>query len=250
MTMKRLLATTALAVSIALPAQALDLAQMSDAERTAFQSEIRAYLLENPEIIMEAVALLEQRQQQEQAAADSGLVSANAEAIFNDDHSWVGGNPEGDVTVVEFLDYKCGYCKRAFPEVSELIASDDNIRFVIKEFPILGDESILASRFAIATLQVAGDDAYKTIHDALMAYNGDYSEVAFQRLANTFGLDGAAIMEHMSSDEVSDAINANYALARQMDISGTPSFVMGDEMVRGYVPIDAMRAIVADQRQE
>ncbi|MEI4194907.1 DsbA family protein [Roseovarius sp. E0-M6] len=248
--MKRLLATTALAVSIALPAQALDLAQMSDAERTAFQSEIRAYLLENPEIIMEAVALLEQRQQQEQAAADSGLVSANAEAIFNDDHSWVGGNPEGDVTVVEFLDYKCGYCKRAFPEVSELIASDDNIRFVIKEFPILGDESILASRFAIATLQVAGDDAYKTIHDALMAYNGDYSEVAFQRLANTFGLDGAAIMEHMSSDEVSDAINANYALARQMDISGTPSFVMGDEMVRGYVPIDAMRAIVADQRQE
>jgi len=248
--MKRLLATTALAVSIALPAQALDLAQMSDAERTAFQSEIRAYLLENPEIIMEAVALLEQRQQQEQAAADSGLVSANAEAIFNDDHSWVGGNPEGDVTVVEFLDYKCGYCKRAFPEVSELIASDDNIRFVIKEFPILGEESILASRFAIATLQVAGDDAYKTIHDALMAYNGDYSEVAFQRLANTFGLDGAAIMEHMSSDEVSDAINANYALARQMDISGTPSFVMGDEMVRGYVPIDAMRAIVADQRQE
>jgi len=250
MTMKRLLATTALAVSIALPAQALDLAQMSDAERTAFQSEIRAYLLENPEVIMEAVALLEQRQQQEQAAADSGLVSANAEAIFNDDHSWVGGNPEGDVTVVEFLDYKCGYCKRAFPEVSELIASDDNIRFVIKEFPILGEESILASRFAIATLQVAGDDAYKTIHDALMAYNGDYSEVAFQRLANTFGLDGAAIMEHMSSDEVSDAINANYALARQMDISGTPSFVMGDEMVRGYVPIDAMRAIVADQRQE
>ncbi len=248
--MKRLLATTALAVSIALPAQALDLAQMSDAERTAFQSEIRAYLLENPEVIMEAVALLEQRQQQEQAAADSGLVSANAEAIFNDDHSWVGGNPEGDVTVVEFLDYKCGYCKRAFPEVSELIASDDNIRFVIKEFPILGEESILASRFAIATLQVAGDDAYKTIHDALMAYNGDYSEVAFQRLANTFGLDGAAIMEHMSSDEVSDAINANYALARQMDISGTPSFVMGDEMVRGYVPIDAMRAIVADQRQE
>jgi len=248
--MKRLLATTALAVSIAVPAQALDLAQMSDAERTAFQSEIRAYLLENPEVIMEAVALLEQRQQQEQAAADSGLVSANAEAIFNDDHSWVGGNPEGDVTVVEFLDYKCGYCKRAFPEVSELIASDDNIRFVIKEFPILGEESILASRFAIATLQVAGDDAYKTIHDALMAYNGDYSEVAFQRLANTFGLDGAAIMEHMSSDEVSDAINANYALARQMDISGTPSFVMGDEMVRGYVPIDAMRAIVADQRQE
>ena len=159
--MKRLTAATALALALTLtaPAHAFDLSQMSDAEREAFRAEIRAYLLENPEVIMEAVAVLEQRDAEKQAQADVDLIAANANALFNDPSSWIGGNPDGDITMVEFVDYRCGYCRKAHDEVAELISSDGNIRFIVKEFPILGEASLTSSRFALAVRQIAGDDA-------------------------------------------------------------------------------------------
>lgn len=242
------LAALAMTAALSLPAQALDLKDMSAAEREAFQAEIRAYLLENPEVIMEAVAVLEQRQAQEQAQADVDLVKANADALFTDDRSWTGGNPEGDITLVEFMDYRCGYCRRAFPEVETLVELDGNIRVIVKEFPILGEQSMLAARFAIATLQKAGDEAYKQVHDALMTFNGDITETALRRLGDGFGLEVETIIDHMDSDAVTDVIAANHALAQRMNITGTPSFVMGDQMLRGYVPLEAMQQIAADIR--
>ncbi|MFU1476707.1 DsbA family protein [Roseovarius sp. C7] len=248
--MTRILTTTALALSMAMPAAALDLGSMSDADRAALHQEIRNYLLENPEVIMEAVAVLEQRQQQDQVNADQELVDTHSAAIFNDDHSWVGGNPEGDITVVEFLDYRCGYCKRAYNDVKQLLEKDGNIRFVVKEFPILGEASMLASRFAIATKLEAGDDAYETLHDALMAFNGDITEPALKRLASSFGLDADAILARMDDAAVSEAIAQNHALGGVLQITGTPTFVMGDQMVRGYVPLEGMEQIVAELRKE
>ncbi|EDM71404.1 27 kDa outer membrane protein, putative [Roseobacter sp. AzwK-3b] len=242
------LAALATAAAFALPAQALDLSDMSTAEREAFQAEIRAYLLENPEVIMEAVAVLEQRQAQQQAQADVTLVENNADALFNDANSWVGGNPEGDITLVEFMDYRCGYCRRAFPEVENLVELDGNIRVIVKEYPILGEQSMLAARFAIATLQQAGDEAYKQVHDALMTFSGDITETSLRRLGDGFGLDVETIMGHMDSDAVTDVIAANHALAQRMNITGTPTFVMQDQMLRGYVPLDAMQQIAADIR--
>ncbi|EAP76222.1 DsbA family protein [Roseovarius nubinhibens] len=248
--MTRFLTSTALALTLALPAAALDLGSMTDAERSALHDEIRTYLLENPEVIMEAVAVLEQRQQQDQVSADQEMVSRNSDAIFNDDHSWVGGNPEGDITIVEFLDYRCGYCKRAFGEVKELLETDGNIRFIVKEFPILGEASVMASRFAIATKLEAGDEAYESLHDGLMAFNGDITEAALKRLATSFGLDADAIAARMEDEEVSEAIAQNHALAGALQITGTPTFVMGDQMVRGYVPLEGMEQIVAELRKE
>jgi len=236
------------AATLAMPAQAFDLQDMSAAERDAFRAEIRTYLLENPEVIMEAVAVLEKRQAEEQARGDSDLVKANAGALFDDGHSWVGGNPEGDITLVEFMDYRCGYCKRAFPEVESLIETDGNIRLIVKEFPILGEQSVLASRFAIATLNVAGDEGYKQVHDALMTFRGDITEPALARLAEGFGLDADAIAAEMGSEAVTEVINKNRALGQRLNITGTPSFVMEDQMLRGYVPLDAMQQIVADIR--
>ena len=123
---------------LALPAVAFDVTDMSDKERAIFRDEIRSYLMENPKVIMEAVAVLEQRQGQEQMQADIVLVTNNAEQIFNDGYSFVGGNPEGDITLVEFVDYRCGYCKKAHGEVTKLLKTDGNIRIILKEFPILG----------------------------------------------------------------------------------------------------------------
>lgn len=230
-------------------AEDFDLGSMTPEQKDAFGEAVRAYLLENPQVIMEAVAVLEQREGEQQAAADVALIQTNAEALFDDGFSWVGGNPDGDVTVVEFIDYRCGYCRRAHPEVEELISSDGNIRFIVKEFPILGDASIVSSRFALATLLVEGDDAYKAVHDALVALEGNPSEAALRRIAETFGLDGDAIIGRMDDPEIDRRIAETRALAQRMQINGTPSFVMGTEMVRGYVPLAGMRQIIEGERQ-
>ncbi len=236
------------AATLALPAAAMDLTELTDAERAQFRAEVRAYLLDNPEVIMEAVTLLQNREAEAQARADDNLVSDNAAAIFDDGYSWVGGNPDGDITLVEFLDYRCGYCKRAHGEVAKLLETDGNIRLIVKELPILGDQSVLASRFAIATKQIAGDDSYKAVNDALMAYNGDVTLPALRRLGSTFGLEMDAIEARMDSDEVTMEIAQTRALAQQLSISGTPTFVMHDELLRGYLPFDQMMALVEEKR--
>lgn len=240
----------ALALGGAAQAEEIDFGNMTPEQEAAFGLKVREYLLNNPQVIMEAVAVLEQRENQQQAAADDALLADNAEAIFNDGFSWVGGNPEGDVTIVEFMDYRCGYCRKAFPEVKELLESDGNIRFIVKEFPILGEASTLSAQFAVATLIVAGPEAYEQVHDALVSLEGGPSEAVLTRLANTLGLDAEAIMAEMQSDEVQRRIAETRALAQRMQINGTPSFVMAGEMVRGYVPLDGMRQIVSQARAE
>ncbi|MGR3501103.1 DsbA family protein [Pseudaestuariivita sp.] len=247
-TLPSLLAASALSLTLSAPASAIDLEAMSAEERAAFGSAVRAYLLENPEVIMEAVAALEARQQAEQAAADVALAAQHMDALHNDGFSWVGGNPEGDITVVEFIDYRCGYCRRAHPEVDALLAADGNIRLIVKELPILGEASMTSSRFAIAVKQLAGGDAYKAAHDALIALNADPSDAVLTRLAEGLGLDAGEVLARMEADSVSDEIAQTRELARALQINGTPSFVFGDEMVRGYVPLDAMREIVAAER--
>ncbi len=246
----RLVTAALLSLGMSLPAHALDLDNLSNADRALLRKEIRAYLLENPEVIMEAVAVLEERQATGQAEADVQLVRANAEALFDAPHDWVGGNPDGDITLVEFMDYRCGYCRRAFEDVKNLVKEDGNIRFILKEFPILGEESVAASRFAIATKQVAGDDAYKSVHDALMTYNGAMNEAGFTRLADALGLDANAIIAEMQSDAVTEAIAANHALGQRLRVSGTPSFVMDDRMLRGYLPQDAMQQVADEIRAQ
>ena len=237
------------AAFVASPAAA-DLTDMTKEERAAFRAEMRAYLLENPEVLMEAIGILEQRQAEAQIQADEALVAAHAGALFDDGTSWVGGNPEGDVTMVEFLDYRCGYCRRAHPEVNDLVETDGEIRYVVKEFPILGEQSLLASRFAIATRNLAGDAAYKQVHDALMALRSDVTRPALERLAGELDLDAAAILEGMDAPEVEAEITANRALAQSMGISGTPTFVVGDQMLRGYLPLEEMIRVVEEVRAD
>jgi protein-disulfide isomerase len=226
----------------------MDLTELTDAERAQFRAEVRSYLLDNPEVIMEAVELLQNREAEAQANAEQSLISDNADAIFNDGYSYVGGNPDGDITLVEFLDYKCGYCKRAHPEVEKLLKTDGNIKLIVKEFPILGAESMLASRYVVAAKQVVGGDSYKALGDALMAYNGEVTLPALRRLAATFGLDSDAIEAKMDSDEVTAEIAKTRALADRLRISGTPTFVLEDEMLRGYLPYDQMMALVEEKR--
>ena len=145
---------------------------------------------------------LEERQQAATAANDQTLIAANAAAIFDDGFSFVAGNPEGALTVVEFLDYQCGYCRRAHPEIAELLASDGDIRLVVKEMPILGPGSELAARAALATLIVEGPEAYATLHDRLMRLEGEITDARLDALLTELGHDPAAIRARMHDPEV------------------------------------------------
>ncbi|TNE69750.1 MAG: DsbA family protein [Rhodobacteraceae bacterium] len=234
--------------STALAASAFDMADMSDAEREAFRAEIRAYLLENPEVLMEAVDVYQQRQADQQVANDADLIAAYAGPIYDDSNDAVYGNPDGDLVIVEFSDYRCGYCKKAYPDVQALLEKDGNIKLIVKEFPILGDASVLAARFAVATKLVEGDEAYLKLHDELMQARGDISEGALRRLAKDLGIDADKVIAEMDSDGVTAVLAQNHQLATALQISGTPAFILGDQMLRGYVPYDGMVEIVKEVR--
>ena len=239
-----------LALPTALPAQEFDFENMTDAQKTAFGAAVRDYLLRNPQTIIDAVDRLEEQQREMAARAEIAMVEVNREALLNDGYSYVGGNPDGDVTIVEFLDYRCGYCRRAHPEVAELLETDGNIRIIVKELPILGPDSDASSRFAIAVKQIHGGELYKQVGDALMEMNGEANDAALTRLAESFDFDPAPVLERMGSEEVTQEIAETRALAQRLQINGTPSFVMGDRMVRGYVPLDSMRQIIAQERAD
>lgn len=238
----------ALAPALPLSAQGLDLDGMTAEQRQIFRDEVRAYLMENPEVLLEAIAVLEARQAQHQTMTEAEAIATHRAAIFEDGYSWVGGNPDGDVTLVEFLDYRCSFCRRAHPEVAELLERDGNIRLIVKEFPILGPDSTLSSRFAIAVMDIGGPDAYEVAHDRLMTMRARVTEGNLSQLATDLGLDPAAVLARMEDDDVTRIIEANHALAQQLQISGTPTFILEDQFLRGYAPLGVMESLVAEAR--
>lgn len=221
---------------------------LSPDEAAAVDARIRAYILENPELLIEALDKLEKRRQAEQAGLDGDLVFQHSAALFQDGYSHVFGNPDGNVTIVEFSDYRCSYCKAAHPQVAELLRSDGNVRLVLKEFPILGAESTQASRIAMAARRI-DPAAYAALHDAMMTFRGPLTEEAIFGMAAEAGLDAARLRTEMAAPEIADAIRQTYELARALRIEGTPGFVIGDQIVRGFVQLDQMRALVEEARR-
>jgi protein-disulfide isomerase len=253
--MRSTLATLALTAALALPAVTasragaapLDLTDMSPSDRAAFGEQVRGYLMEHPEVIMEVIQELEKRRSAAAEETDKQLVAEHADRLLDDGYSWVGGNPDGDVTLVEFLDYRCGYCKKAQPEVQALLAQDPNIRLVVKEFPILGPDSVIAGRMALAALET-DKSKFGALHDALMGYKGNLTEQVAYRLAAEAGYDAEALRTLASSDKIDERVQQNYQLAQALGINGTPGFVIGNEIIRGYLPADELKAAVEDAR--
>ena len=235
--------------TLAMPSFAEGTNSMTEAERSAFRAEVKAYLIENPEVLVEAMNVLNERQAQAEQSSDKQLVLDHKADLFADQASWVGGNPDGDITVVEFMDYRCGYCRKAYQEVEDLVKADGNIRLVLKEYPILGEDSVTSARFAIAMLQLHGNDAYKKAHDALITLRGAPDPETLVRLTTDLGYEAKPVLDRMASDEVTAVIAANQELGTKMSISGTPTFVIDNQMLRGYVPLDAMQQIVAAERK-
>jgi protein-disulfide isomerase len=248
--MPRLRLLPALALALALPAQASAQSDMTDAERAALHAEIRAFLLENPEILREMVSLLEAEEAERTAETDRALIAEHAETIFEDGYSYVGGNPEGSVTLVEFTDYQCGFCRRAHDGVNAMVEEDGDIRLVVKEFPILGPGSELAARAAIATLITEGGEAYARLNDLLMRSEGQVTEASLGHALEQAGLDADAIRATMQDPEVTRRIEETRGLAQMLGVAGTPTYVLGDRMIRGFVPRPEMESLIAEERAE
>ena len=219
---------------------AFDLNNMTNEDRETFQKEIRRYILENPDIIFEAADLVRKREAALEIQEDKDLIKSNFNEIFYDNYSYVGGNPDGDITLVEFVDYKCGYCRKASEIVREFLKTDRNIRFVVKEFPILGEPSLISSKFAIAVKNIGGPEDYKFVHDILLTLTADPSEAYLRRIANELQLDPAVLFTAMESEPVLQEISQTSELAKKLQISGTPTFILGEQVLRGFVPLDVL----------
>jgi protein-disulfide isomerase len=249
MKMPRPLLALAFALLPLAPASAqMSVPALPEGDKAALHAEIRNYLLAHPEILTEMIAILEERQAAQLAEDDRTLIAANQAALFDDGYSFVGGNPEGGTTIVEFLDYQCGFCRRAHPELATLIAEDGDIRWIVKEFPILGPGSELAARAAISTLVNLGPDAYATLNDTLMRLEGGVTEASLDAALADAGLDAEKVKAGMQDPEVTRRIAETRALAETLGIGGTPTFVFADRMLRGFASSDQMLATIAELR--
>ncbi|RJF81979.1 DsbA family protein [Azospirillum cavernae] len=222
-------------------------AAMDDAQRAAIETVIRDYLMKNPEVILQAVESLQQREKVAEAERAKKALAENQQALTHNAADPVAGNPQGDVTVVEFFDYQCGYCKAVQADVQRLIKDDGKLRFVFKELPILGPASVIASKAALAS---RAQGKYLEFHNALMAQRGQIDEDVILRLAKSVGLDTDRLKKDMESREVLSAIAANQTLAENLGIHGTPGFVFGGDLVPGAIKLDEMKRLVATARSK
>jgi len=207
----------------------------------ALVAGLRQALRENPEIVLEALQILRDRQQRSSLEQASQAVRAHAPEIFRNPDSPVGGNPNGDVTIVEFFDYRCQYCKRSHRVLADLVAEDGRIRFVYKEFPILGPESVEAARAALAARR---QGKYLPFHDALMRARGALHGDRLFRIAESTGLDVDRLRADMAAPDIDRAIRENLRLARSLNIRGTPAFVIGERIVPGAIDRPAIDQLV------
>ncbi len=206
---------------------------------------VRDYLLAHPEVLIQSLTEYQQRQKVAEKERQQQAVGASRAELTQDPDSPVMGNPEGDVAIVEFFDYKCPYCKRVAGTVKDVVAADGKIRLVMKEFPILGPQSIKAARAALA---VARQGKYEEFHWALMTEPGDMSDPHIRRVARAVGVDVDRMMADMESPEIQAMIQRNNDLAQTLQITGTPAFVIGDTLVPGAVDRKTLERLVAQAR--
>lgn len=219
-----------------------------DADQTKeIETIVRDYLVSHPEVLLEAINALEAKRAAEAVASQKTAITENAAAIFSTPEGTALGNPQGDVTVVEFFDYNCGYCKNALSDMDALLKADSNIRFVLKEIPVLGPQSTQASRVSLA-FRMLKPEAYGDFHRKLLASRGTADEARAIAVAAEFGVNAEALKTAMASPEVAADIAKDMEVAEALGVNGTPSYVIEDTVLPGAVGIDNLKAAIANVR--
>ncbi|MGH7124574.1 MAG: DsbA family protein [Stellaceae bacterium] len=218
-------------------------------DRPAIEQIIHDYLIAHPEVLLEALKAGDAKAKAQEEAEQRAQIVQHQSELLHDAKSPVGGNPAGDVTIVEFFDYRCPYCKQVEPALEALIKEDPRIRIVYKEFPILGPESLVASQVSLAALKQSSKK-YMSLHAALMGIKGELSTDTILKTAESVGLDVAKIKADMTGRDIDALIKRNYDLADTLKITGTPAFIIGTAMSPGAVDLATFRKMVADARKQ
>ena len=229
------------------PARQVGAAEITPEQRGAIEAIIHDYLLRNPDVLIEALREAEAKASSDADAKAAQVLRDRRHEVFDDPASPVGGNPQGDVTIVEFFDYRCPYCKQVHPAIQKLLDEDRKLRFVYKEFPVLGEQSDIAAHAALAA-RLQGK--YDVFHAALMAAKGQITEDVIFRIAGSVGLDVDRLKRDMRDPEIDRALSANRSLAKALELRGTPGFIIGDHIVPGAIDLDALKTMVADARKQ
>ena len=244
--LRRIAAIVALGAGLALPFPAVagDHALSPD-QVEAIERVIQDYLKKHPEVIVDTLQAYSRRQKQLAESEARKQLAVYRQELEHDSGSVVGGNPNGSVSVIEFFDYRCPYCKQVMPTLAKLRKADKDLRIVYKEFPILGPDSVLASRAALASRP---QGKYEAFHDALMASRGKFTETSIMQIASEVGLDTERLKSDMESPEITDILNRTRKLAQAIGVTATPTFIIGDKVVPGAVGLEDIKKFVANAR--
>ncbi|HYB10566.1 MAG TPA: DsbA family protein, partial [Alphaproteobacteria bacterium] len=220
---------------------------LSNVQRHAVEGVFERYLDSHPELVGNAISQLDARQKAAVTERERAAIAAHADALFNDPDDLVLGNPNGDVTIVEFFDYRCPYCKRALPDIMQTLKSDGHIRLVLKEFPILGPDSQLAARAALASIK---QGKYPAFHSAMLASTATLNMATIMSIAEANGIDTKRLQSDMKAPEIDALIRKNMQLAQGLKIEGTPAFIVGDKLVPGAVDQATLQDLVRSARSK
>jgi protein-disulfide isomerase len=215
-------------------------------DRAEVEKIVREYLLANPEILNEMIAELQKHEEVASNQKAKSGIAANSDALYSDGYSFVAGNPNGDVTLIEFFDYRCGYCKKVRADVVKLLEEDKGVRLILKEFPILSAVSHEASKAALASLRQGGDHYWK-FHQAMLSADSLDSGTIYE-IAAEQGLDVARLKRDMEDPAIEEHLKKTHELAQSIGIDGTPAFIMGDKLAPGAIGLQDMKDMVAEQR--
>ena len=217
----------------------------TDAQKTQLNKMIEQYILGQPEIILKSIERMQARQKLDEKAKAAKALRERKQDLEADPNDPVMGNPDGTITMVEFLDYRCGYCKRVFSAVMKVLNDNPNVRYVVKEFPILGPESVMASRASLAVWQTQKAQ-YGAFHSALLEVRGGIPEAKILGIATQLGIDANQLKKNMADPKIDQIIEKNYQLAQALNINGTPAFVIGGKLVRGAIDPATMNRMIVD----
>ncbi len=223
-------------------------AEMTEAEKEEIGKVIREYLLTNPEVLEEAITVLRLKREQEEALARANAIEDYGDRIFDSEHQIVLGNPDGAVTLVEFFDYNCGYCRRALSDMTALLESNDDLRIVLKEFPILSEGSVEAARIGVAVSELA-PERYLDFHIEVFTRPGQANAAKALEVARDLGLDAEAVEAAAAKSSITEGITEVREIADALGISGTPSYVIGKEIIPGAIGFDGLQQRVAAMRE-
>ena len=215
-------------------------------DRVGLDQAIHDYLMDHPDVVVDALKAAQQQADAKAAEQSRRTIMSRQKELLDDTDDLVQGNPKGDVTLVEFFDYRCPYCKQVEPSLDALLKEDGKLRIVYKEFPILGEASIYATHVALAAKQ---QGKYAEFHRAMMATKGDISDDTVLNVATSLGLDMTKIKADMAAPAIDKLIDKNYALADALDIQGTPALIIGDTLIPGAVDLDGLRKDIAAARK-